>query len=264
MHSRNFLFDFRTAALAVVAVLFLSACGDPAEEATQDVNGEASEEQEQIIEALQSMQTDLFREAFASIPQYRHTRYLRTEQWTPEPRVINRKVSTREFDIGGREISVTVRDSLGAFARDRAPGFIASGDVPLTTLPTYILPDDPAYLEPRYQESFIYAQHADTTLWGHSARVFEVRAREDSREDQAIRSAKFYLLTDSDELVKLHIQRVDDGLLFGENTTLDMALRPLNDTWVPSLLRAHTAVGTLFRDNQIFRTVVALYDFQRE
>jgi len=80
-------------------------------------------------------------------------------------------------------------------------------------------------------------------------------------DDQAIREVRFYVHAESGELTKLFLQRQDQGLLFGEHTTLDVSIRPHGEAWVPALLRAHTNVGTLLRPTQVFRTVIALYGY---
>jgi len=240
----------------------LVACGDtptpsPAEE-------QGTDDREAVLEMLDTLSTDAFTEAFRALDTVAHRRYVRTEQWAPGPEITRRSTALYAHTPPGERTLLRVVDSLGTFDADRMPGFLRGGDRPLEALPSFVLPEDPAYLEPRYAEAFTYTMHPDTTWFGHPLRVIEVAARSDVGDDQAIRHARFYVHAESGELIKLFLQRQDRGLLFGEHTTVDVSIRPHGAGWVPALLRAHTNVGTLLRPNQVFRTVIALYGYAED
>jgi len=237
----------------------LVACGEGSPPSPADQR--APDDREAVLGMLDSLSTDTFTEAFQALEGAVHRRYVRTEQWAPGPRIIRRSTALYEHTPPDKRTLVQIVDSLGTFAPDRMPGFLSGGDRPLEVLPSFVLPEDPAYLEARHREAFTYTMRPDTTWLGHPLRVMDITARPGVGDDQAIREVRFYVHAESGELTKLFLQRQDQGLLFGEHTTLDVSIRPHGEAWVPALLRAHTNVGTLLRPTQVFRTVIALYGY---
>ena len=237
----------------------LVACGEAPTSSTAQEN--ADDDREAVLGMLDTLSTDRFTEAFRALDEVAHRRYVRTEQWAPGPEIIRRSTALYAHTPPGERTLLRVIDSLGTFDTDRMPGFLSGGDRPLQVLPSFVLPEDPAYLESRYAEAFTYTIRPDTTWFEHPMRVIEVAARPNVGDDQAIREARFYVHAESGELMKLFLQRQDQGLLFGEHTTVDVSIRPHGEAWVPALLRAHTNVGTLLRPTQVFRTVIALYGY---
>jgi len=258
MHRWNFPSVFRSLYASLVFVLVLSACGQGGEAPS---NSAEDDDREAVLSLIDTLSTDTFVEAFRTFEDYAHSRYVRTEQWSEGPRILRRAVTISRYGPGGEQVEQTVRERLGSFDEDRMPGFLGSGDRSLRNLPSHVLLEDPAFAEPRYAEAFSYTLRPDTTWYGHTLHVAEVRAREGIGDDQALRRVQYYVHAETGELVKLYLERRDDGLLLGEHTTVDVGLRPHADRWLPSVLRAHTDVSTLFRTNQVFRTVVALYNY---
>ncbi|NBB85869.1 MAG: hypothetical protein GVY12_06570 [Bacteroidetes bacterium] len=237
----------------------LVACGETPSPSTAQENAE--DDREAVLSMLDTLAIDTFTQAFRALDGLAHRRYVRTEQWAPGPEIIRRSTALYAHAPPGERTLLQVVDSLGTFDTDRMPGFLSGSDRPLQALPSFVLPEDPAYLEPRYAEAFTYTMRSDSTWFGHRMRVIEIAARPGVGDDQAIREVRFYVRAESGELMKLFLQRQDQGLLFGEHTTLDVSIRPHGEAWVPALLRAHTNVGTLLRPTQVFRTVIALYGY---
>lgn len=241
-----------------VLLSLLVACGETPPAPTAD---RATDDRTAVLGMLDTLSTDSFTGAFRALDEAAHRRYVRTEQWAPGPKIIRRSTALYEHTPPNGRTLLRIVDSLGTFDTDRMPGFLSGGDRPLQVLPSFVLPEDPAYLEPRYAEAFTYTVRPDTSWFGHRIRVMEIAARPDIGDDQAIRDVRFYVHAESGELIKLFLERQDRGLLFGEHTTVDVSVRPHGEAWVPALLRAHTNVGTVLRPTQVFRTVIALYGY---
>lgn len=221
------------------------------------------DDQAEVFELLQAIDEDVFREAFRSLPEGSFLRYERTEQRDENhrlERMIERVL--RHAPEADPEV-VTLIDSTGTFEEDRTPGFLQGENPPLAQLHQHLLPEEPAYASERDAEAFRYRLDPDTTLWGRSVRMAHIEARSVEGSDQSLRTVRLYVDGETNALVGLFLQQVDDGLLFGENTTFDVRLRPgSNGTWRPHLLRVHSDLHTAFLPRRVFRTVYAFYDYQ--
>jgi len=219
------------------------------------------------LAVLSSMQRTAFDSAFADLDEYAFTRYVRTEQLDPSGRITAVRSYVLRYPPGTGAGTIQRRDSVGAFRQGGLFGRAAPARNPTerpANLAAQVLPDQPAYVEPRTREAFRYALRADTLLDGTPVYVVEATARgSGTGRDQGVRYAHLRLDRASRELIGITMVRADAVLLFGEESRLTLQLRPVAEgsRWVPHLVRVRASVNVPFRTPRQFRTVSAFYEY---
>lgn len=228
---------------------------------------EATVRRDSALSVLSSMQRTAFDSAYAALDTYTVTRYVRTEQLDSTGTITARRAHVIQYAPGTERGTIQQSDSAGTFRGGGLLGRVAPDRRPTdrpANVAEQILPDQPAYIEPRTREAFRYALRADTLLDDQPVYALEARARDDGTgRDQSIRHARLLITRGSRELIGLTTVRADPGLLFSEHSRLHLRLRPLHDTWVPDVARVRAVLNVPFRAPRQFRTVSAFYHYRR-
>lgn len=228
----------------------------------------SSVDRDSALAVLTSLHRTAFDSAYAALDDYAVTRYVRTEQFDSTGTITALRSYVLRYPPGTARGTIQQRDSLGTFRGGGLFAYAAPDRQPTdrpANVAAQILPDQPAYIEPRTREAFRYALQADTLLDGQPVYVLEARARSyGTGRDQSIRHARLVLTRDTRALVGLTTVRADPGLLFSEHSRLHLRLRPFNDTWVPDVTRVRAVLNVPFRTPRQFRTVSAFYRYDAQ
>lgn len=238
----------------------LAACGgpDPA-----PLSPDEAAARDSALALLSAADTAPLADAFERLDAFRYRVVMQTEQlgeatptarWTivaeitptadgPRTDIVDSD-STGTFDYGG----------FSALTSDASESPLASENpAPL------VLPEDPAYLDPRGREAYTFGFAPDTVLGGQPVQIVTVDARE-GEEDQALRRARLYLHRDSGALVGVRLERRTESLVFGERSDATIMLQPgPAGGWLPHHTRVEAAVDALFADSRRFR-ITRRYD----
>jgi len=257
----------------IAGVLGLAGCGSagerpppaflPADTITSAVDRDSA------LAVLTSMRRTAFDSAFSALDRYGVTRYVRTEQLSPSGTATALRSHVVEYAPGTGRGTIRRQDSAGTFRRGGLFGWAAPARAPAerpADVAAQVLPDQPAYVEPRTREAFRYALQADTLGAGTPVYLLEATARtRGTGREQGIRYVRLVLDRASRELVGLTTVRADAVLLFRENSRFHVRLRrapgPQGD-WVPHVSRTRAWVQVPFRSPRQFRTVSAFYAYE--
>ena len=262
--------------LLLVGGVGLAGCGGPADRpAPAFVPADtitSAVGRDSALAVLTSMRRTAFDSAFAALDRYAVTRYVRTEQLSPSGAVTALRSYAVQYPDGRRDGPGTVqrRDSAGTFRRGGLFGRAAPARNPAerpANVAGQVLPDQPAYVEPRTREAFRYALGTDTLEDGPPVYVLEATARDrGTGREQGVRYVRLLVDRASRELIGLTTVRADEVLLFRENSRFHLRLRrapgaPQN--WVPLVTRTRASVHVPFRTPRQFRTVSAYYNYRQ-
>ncbi|MFB6247161.1 MAG: hypothetical protein ABEL97_01160 [Salinibacter sp.] len=253
-------------------VLGLAGCGasggrpDPAFVPSDTITSTVG--RDSALAVLTSMRRTAFDSAFSVLDRYHVTRTVRTEQLSPSGVVTAVRSYTLRYGPAPERGVLRRRDSAGTFRRGGLFGRVAPARNPAdrpADLTGQVLPDEPAYVEPRTREAFRYALRADTLLNGAPVYVLEARARaRGTGQDQGVRYVRLLIDRGSRQLIGLTTVRADAVLLFRENSRFFIRLRRAPDgaSWVPHVTRTRASVQVPFRRPRQFRTVSAFYHYR--
>ena len=214
---------------------------------------------------LTRVDDDAFQTAFTNLPSFAYTRFLRTEQFTGEAQLLAYTEQTYRYAPGQAGPAVIQEATggtldFGVFHRFTS-GLSASLDPP--NLVDYVMVESPPYLTARHAQSYAFRLLPDTLMWDQSAYGFEVRAKPVDGDGLNIRRVRDYLDHATDQLIGLALDRTDINLLFREESSFWVHIRPTDSgTWVPQNTRFETRIRTPFRDPQHFRAVSTYSDYQ--
>ena len=88
-----------------------------------------------------------------------------------------------------------------------------------------ILPDDPAFLDPRVRDKYTYSARKDTTHEGQPRRIVEARLRDDAGGEQALRLAR-YTLDANGAILSVDAERLSTSALLDETSRVQVHLMP--------------------------------------
>ncbi len=264
----------RLFALMLPGLLLLAACRTPAEapstpasEIAQDAYQQDPEERDAVLAALAAMKQDAFRNAFATLPRFRYTRYTRTDQYDAarQRTAFSEQVARIDLRDGQRAYTILQADSAGAFDSGALGGFVTANpdERDAATLPEYVLLDDPPYLAPRNRDAFLFRFLPDTVFWDAATQVIEVQARPGEGDGQSIRRTRLYLDQATNELVAAYLERSENTLFFNEDSRFYLRLRPApGGGWVPFHARFNTRLHLPLRAPRQLRTVSTYYLYE--
>jgi len=224
-------------------------------------------DRDSALTVLTAMQRTAFDSAYAELGDRAVTRFVRTEQMTPAGTTTAVRSYTVRYRPGTEQGVIQRRDSAGTFRGGGLFGRVAPDRNPRgrpPNVPAQLLPDQPAYVEPRTREAFRYALQADSLLDEIPVYVLEVTARDyGTGKEQGVRYARLLIHRTSNQLIGLSLVRNDQVLLFSEDTQMGIHLRRAPDgSWVPHMTRVRASVHVPFRAPRQFRTVSAFYGYE--
>jgi len=216
-----------------------------------------SDERSAALTVLDSLQQNTLPAAFDRLARYAFTHRVETVQRPPEGPITARRTEVLRFpppDSTQRPLLVQA-DSAGSFDGGWLDALAPKGRDGLIDRAQYVLPDDPAYLEPRRREAFRYRLRPDTAFGERTVRVVEIRAQPgELGADQAIRHARLFVEPNTHELVGLYLVRTETSLLFREDSRMLARLRPAPDSgWVPDVTRLDARLDMPLRTARFFR-----------
>ena len=223
-------------------------------------------ERDALVDAIRNAKRDAMQGAFGRLDEYAYKRYIRTEQFDSEDFLLayTEHVADVRTTAGERRVYVQQADSGGAFEFGFFKGFVSENvdnTDPVNLVP-YVLPDDPGYLDPRHMDKYTFRELADTLLWDRQARVIEARARPDYGDGLNVRRVRHYIDRGTDEIVAMSLERIDLALLFREESSFYIHVRPLADgAGLPYNTRFESRIRTPFRGSYKVRTVSTYTDF---
>jgi hypothetical protein len=249
--------------LLFLLVPLLAACGgpDPAPLSPDELAARDS-----ALALLADADDAPFANAFERLDAFRYRVVTQTEQLGEATPVAQRTVVAEVTPTAdGPRIDVVDDASTGAF--DYGAFSVLTSDAPERPLAVenpapLVLPEDPAYLDPRGREAFAFGFAPDTVLGGQPVRIVTVDARE-GEDDEPLRSARLYLHRGSGALVGVRLQRRTESPIFTERSDATILLQPgPAGGWLPHYTRVETAVDALFADGRRFRITRRYVDFE--
>jgi len=216
-----------------------------------------TDERQAALAVLDSLQQNTLPAAFDRLARYAFTHRVEAVQRTPDGAVTARRTAVRRFpppDSAQRPLRVRA-DSSGSFEGSWLYALAPEGEDDLVNRAQYVLPDDPAYLEPRTREAFRYRLGPDTAFGGRTVHVVEIRAQPGALgADRAIRHARLFVEPATYELVGLYLVRAETSLLFREDSRTLTHLRPAPDGgWVPAVTRLDARLDMPLQAAPLFR-----------
>jgi hypothetical protein len=215
---------------------------------------------------LSNADTDTLGDAFERLDAFRYRIVTQTEQLGDGASVAQRTITAEVTPTAdGPRADIVETDSSGAFDYGRFS--VLASDGPVSPLATenpapLVLPEDPAYLDPRGREAFTFGFAPDTVLSGQRVQIVTVDARAGA-DDQPLRSARLYLHSTTGAVVGVRLQRRTESLVFSESSDATILLQPgPAGGWLPRLTRVETEVNALFSDAHRFRIARRYADFQ--
>ena len=224
-------------------------------------------DRDSALAVLTAMRRTAFDSAFTRLSDYTVTRSVRTEQMTPA----GTTTAVRSYEIryppGTERGTIERRDSSGTFRDGGLFGRVAPEADPAArpeNVAAQILPDQPAYVEPRTREAFRYALRAGT-IRETPVYTLEATARAyGTGQDQGVRFARLRIHRPSNQLIGLTLVRDDQVLLFGEDSRMSLDLqRTADGAWVPRESRVRAVLRVPFRTPRRFRTVSTYSNYRR-
>jgi len=247
--------------LALLLLLqLLAACDEPAPDPLSPAE---VAERDSVLALLRTADTASLAAAFDRLDAFRFRVVTRTEQFEAGDQIAQRTLTAEVVPTAdGPGIDLVQIDSSGAFDFGGFAAFAsesAESPLPAENPATLVLPDDPAYLDPRGRETFRFRFAPDTLFGDRRVQVLTVEARED---DQALRRARLYL-DDEGALVGVRLQRRTESVIFSERSDTAVLLQPgPAGGWLPNLTRIETALGALGTDRRRFRLTRRYSDFE--
>ncbi len=234
-------------------------------------------ERDSILVFLDQVGQEAMRSAFPNMEDYAFRRYLRTEQFDGDDFLLafTEHLIDVEGDSTNRRMRVTRADSGGAFDFGFFNQFVSENveDPDPVDLVPFLIEDDPAYLSPRNLDKYSFRMAGDTLMWDRSALIVEVRAKPELADGENIRRVRYYVDESSNQLVAMFLERIDLGLLFREESTFYMHVRPAPGSsissreggvvYVPYNTRFQTEISTPFKGSYRIRTVSTYTDHRR-
>ena len=216
-------------------------------------------DRDSALAVLTTMRRTAFDSAFARLGDYAVARSVRTEQMTPSGTTTVIRSYEIRYPPGTERGTIQRRDSSGTFRDGGFFGRVAPERDPAArpeNVAAQILPDQPAFIEPRTREAFRYALRPETVR-GTPVYVLEATARAyGTGQDQAVQYARLHVHRSSRQLIGLTLVRDDEVLLFGEDSRMHLDLQRTTDgTWVPRESRVRAVLRVPFRTSRHFRTV---------
>ncbi len=234
-------------------LLFVSACSAP--EAGRDAARDTPE-REQVLSLLAQADTSTFRHAYDRLADFTYSRYERTTHavgGTPG------EAQTRIARVADGAVQ-TLGDT-GAPAGSGLQRAFAPPPADARDLSRYVLPSDPAYLQPRHYDAYDYRLLPDTLLGNLPVQVVEITARPDADPAPSVRQVRYYLHRDTHAVLAARLYRRDDALGFSEASTFFLRIRPLGETYVPDVGRFSTTSVFPLRAPRRFERALAYYAF---
>lgn len=265
---------FSIALVAAVVLMFAAGCS----RSDMDSLGPIERvERDSILVFLDQVGQEAMRGAFGNLESYAYRRYLRTEQYDGDDFLL--AFTEHLVDVEGaaddRSLSVTQADSGGAFDFGFFNQFVSENveDPDPVDLVPFLIEDDPAYLSPRNLDKYTFRMAGDTLMWDRSALIVDVRARPELADGENIRRVRYYVEESTNQLVAMYLERIDLGLLFREESTFYMHVRPAPGSaveqggdgvvYIPYNTRFQTQISTPFKGSYLIRTVSTYTDHRR-
>lgn len=226
--------------------------------------GQEEQPEDKAFSVLLALRQDVLFEAFSNLEQARYTMFLRTEQYDTSNSL--EAHSERVVQYGSRdglsESTIIHDETTGVFNESPLHALLTSNSPMLdpSDFPTYILPDDPAYLSPRNRADYSFRMLEDTLLWNHRLSRIEIVALPSTQ--LPIRKAKLLFDPSTQDIVGYSLERKERRLLFHESSQLSLQLRPFKNQWIPHLSRSVALVRTPLQDPVVVRSSVAFFDVE--
>ena len=213
-----------------------------------------------VLTIAESVNKEAFTSSFDILKQYDYTRYIRTEQFDDTDFMV--AFTERSVRYEGppqeRTYSILSSDSTGTYDFGYFRRFVSENveEQDPEDLTPYLLPKDPAYLSERNLEAYSYEFKEDSLMLNITAQVLEVKALPVEGDGKNIRTARYYIDPNVDELIAFELERIDLALFFREESTFFMHIqKTIHGDYIPYNTRFETKIIVPFRDPQRYRTV---------
>ena len=222
-------------------------------------------EQDSALTQLSNLNRHAIDRAFAHLPQlqYLHTQQFEQFDVQGDPMAYRRTSVQYRGSLTARTAEQTQVDTRGNFSTSFWGKQTDLLREDTTSLARLILPLEPAYLSPRGQETYHYQILSDSVLDGLEVHRIEVKARPGLGDQQPLRRVLLYFETTSDEVIGIHVERVQSSMLYDERSSFYLQLQagPVAN-WLPHHVRLETRTQALFFDPLHYRRVSTYSDFQ--
>jgi hypothetical protein len=242
--------------LALLLLLPLAACTEapPAPLSPAD-----AAERDSVLALLRAADSDALAAAFNRLDAFRYHVEVRTEQLSADGRAEAVRTVAAEVTPNGDAplLDVVLADSTGAFDYGGFALFASEPDakpLPAENPAALVVPEDPAYLDPRGIEAYRFRFAPNATLGDRRVRVLTVEARPGEGDDKTLRHAQLYLDPATGDLVGIRLQQRMASPLFSERSDATILLQPgPAGGWLPHTTRFETTLDALFTAKRHFR-----------
>ena len=259
----------------ILTLTLLSGCNSDngSSESSLPVRAAASEpgqlisRRDSVIIAIESANSNAFKEAFVTLAKYDYTRYTRTEQFDDDEFLIaflERSVR-HAGSPNSRSYAILSADSTGEFDFGYFRRFVSSNveEQDPEDLTPYLFPEDPSYLSSRNFEAYTYRFFPDSLMGRVNAQVVEVRARPVEGDGKNIRKVRYYIDETTNELIAFELNRIDLAFFFREESHFFVHLqKTVEGHFIPYNTRFETRILVPFRPPQLFRTVSTYFNIE--
>ena len=251
-------------ALVLLLLLPLAAC---TEAPPEPLSPAAAAERDSVLTLLHAADTNTLAAAFDRLDAFRYHVETRTEQLSADGQPAAWRTVAAEVtpNAGAPRAEVVLDDSTGAFDYGRFAVLASDADespFPAENPAALIVPEDPAYLDPRGREAYQFQFAPDTRLGTRRVRVLLVDALPGEGDDKTLRHARLYLDPATGDLVGIRLIQQTESVLFSERSDATILLQPgPAGGWLPDRTRTETTLDALFTARRHFRLSRRYSDF---
>lgn len=227
----------------LVPLLLITACTDN----MLPPSAEEQLETRSVLDTLQTINTQSLHDAFilgSSLPHRRH--------------LMAQRRDGRGLRMHEQLVQISGDGELRVIHGPDDENAEESGD--LAALDSLIMPEEPAYLNPRFRDEFEFRILPDTPYWDRPVLVIEVAARAGSKQD--LRRVRYYVDRATGTLVDYRLERNSAQILYGERSHFILSLRPGPDNaWVPHQVGIAVTMHLPPRRTRMIKREVTFYDY---
>jgi len=196
-----------------------------------------------VLEILLEHKTTPILEAFEALSSWSYSRY----EFSENRGTSQYQLSSELIHIDSTGNSITIIDSDSIFTETS------------TNMIQAILPEDAPYFSQQFVDDFVYTLNRDTSYWSRPAHEIEIVSR--SNPDHDFIAASFIYDTASRQLVHVNFQSVNRTILFTEQSSYQIQLRPVGAKWIPYRVSMNVALKLPLGKNQQYMRNVTYYNY---
>jgi len=223
----------------VILLSFVMSCASSPSPPTQKERAMAN----QALEILLKHQTTHINVAFEALSSWSYSRYEFSEHRGTTQ--YESSIGLERIDASGNSVVIIDPDSASTETID---GIVEA-----------ILPEDPPYFSERFVDDFVYDLQRDTSYWSRPA--YEIKINSRPGRDHGLVTNSFIYDSDSSQLVHASFHSVNRTILFQEQSSYQIQLRPIGEIWLPYRVTMSVSMKLPMGKQQQYIRNVTYYNF---